>query len=549
VIRAPLKTCLRELGVAFFFLALAAVQLRPLLRDPLGSTLVGPDPLIDLWTVQWVSGHLLEPGQLYEGNIFAPSAHAAVYSDLSLGTAVLVAPFRVVPMDPVPLYNLSLLLALAFGGWGFCALSRELTGRASAGLIAGTLASFSSHQMSHIYHLNLLSTGWLALFLLGLHRLLKKPGWSTALLLGVSFTLSAQSTGYYAVAAAILALLFALVHARSLAHRGALLTAAGGALLALLLMAPYLRAFGEVRREEHLRRPLGMSENMAFHPGTDLSSVSYVDRAVLGAAGERLFPGFLTLALAAAALVLRPPRLAFGIGSVLLLFLLSLGPRLAVGSHALPLPYTWLFRIPLLEEMRHPYTFASVGVFLLAVLASQGFAASGLARNPWMGAAVVAASVLETLAPPPATAPLPRGLPPIYGLAFSKPPGILLEIPPLEPETLLWAARHGRAVANGAGAFLPRSTQLLERYLENHWLARHPNAVDDTPPSDYLVHETEVRYLILPVGRKPALGGLVSAFDSSRTFALLGTAADGDRLYEIRRDQPTVESEGKSLEK
>src|SRR5262245_55276631 len=134
---SPLRRLLREAGVACFFLALAAVATRPLATDVFRRTLPGPDPLIDLWTVNWLSGHLLQPSRLFDGNIFHPLGRAAVYSDLSLGTAVLLLPLRPFVDDPVPLYNLGVLLALAFGGWSFCALTRALTADLGAGLVAG----------------------------------------------------------------------------------------------------------------------------------------------------------------------------------------------------------------------------------------------------------------------------------------------------------------------------------------------------------------------------------------------------------------------------
>jgi hypothetical protein len=539
----------RELGVALFFLVLAAIALRPLAQDLKGSTLVGPDPLIDLWTVDWLSGHLLTPSVLYEGNIFAPARHAVVYSDLSLGTAVLVAPLRILVHDPIPLYNLSLGLALAFGGWSFCALGRHLTGSIPAGLLAGTLAAFSSHQMNHIYHLNLLSIGWLALFVLALDKLPERPSATTALLLAISFTLTAQSSGYYAVAALVLALLFALLHLRELTTPRTLAVAAGAALLALVLMAPYLRAYREVRSEEHLRRPLGMSETMAFHPSRDLSSVSYVDRAVLGTSGERLFPGFLVLLLSGVAFVRRAPRLLFPLAGTLLMFVLSLGPRLGFARMSLPLPYRLLFAIPAFDGMRHPYTFAAVGVFLLAVVAAQGFACLELSKAWWGGGLVVALGILETLAPPPGVRSFPSGIPPVYELTFALPPGVLLEVPPFEPDTLLWAARHQRPVANGAGAFAPSRSLLLERYIQNHWIARVPRSIDDSPPTDLLLNAFDVRYVVLPVGRRPGFAPLARAFDGSHIFAAVGTAPNGDRVYEIRRDQPIEEREGKSREK
>jgi hypothetical protein len=93
--------------VAAFFLALAVLATRPLALDLFGRSLPGPDPLIDLWTVHWLSGHALEPSRLFEGNIFHPLPHAALYSDLSLGTAVLVVPLRLFVEEPVLLYNLA----------------------------------------------------------------------------------------------------------------------------------------------------------------------------------------------------------------------------------------------------------------------------------------------------------------------------------------------------------------------------------------------------------------------------------------------------------
>jgi hypothetical protein len=527
------RLVVRELGVLLFFAALAAFALRPVLEDPSGSTLVGPDPLIDLWTVDWLSGHLLSPGSLYGGNIFQPVPHAVVYSDLSLGTAVLVAPLRALVKDPVPLYNLSLGIALAFGGWSFALLARRLTGSLPAGLLAGTLAAFSSHQLSHIYHLNLLTIGWLALLVVGLEACRSgTPGAGTLLLLAASAVLSAESSGYYAVGAALLALLFALVHARDLLEGRRLAIALGALVLALLLFVPYFRAYEGAVVRDALRRPLGMSEHMAWHPLADLSSVSYVDRAVFGSSGERLFPGFLTLLLAGLALLRKAPRIALPLAAVGLFYVLALGPRLALGGLSLPLPYRALFALPGLGAMRHPYTFAAIGGFFLALLAGAGLATLG--SRPLLQAALVAVAVLETAAPPPRVGPLPPGVPKIYDLAFSKGEGIVLEIPPFAPETLLFAARHQKPVANGAGAFAPKESLLLERYVQNHWLAGLPKAIDDSPPRDAIVEGGTIHTLIVPCGRKPALRALARALDASRTFVLLGEAPDGDRAYAVR---------------
>lgn len=530
----PLRLILRETVVAAFFLALAAFATRPLALDLGGRSLPGPDPLIDLWTVHWLSGHALEPSRLYEGNIFHPLTHAAVYSDLSMGTAVLLAPLRLLVRDPVPLYNLGLLLALAFGGWSFCALARTLTGDLAAGLLAGTLAAFGSHQLSHVYHLNLLSIGWLALLLLGLQRLASRPGAGALLLSGVSFALSVQSSGYYAVAAVILPLLFAAFRWRSLVEPRALTATLAAAALGALLTAPYLVVFDEVRERDGLRRPPGMSRSMAFQPARDLSSHGYLYGSVLGSEGERLFPGMLSLALAGVALARRRPHAGFYATASALLVVLSLGPELRLGEVVLPLPYRALFAIPPLDSMRHPYTFAAVATMTLSVLAGIG-AAAVTGSRAWIGALVVALAVAETLAPAPGTRAIPAGLPPVYERWAALPPGPVLEVPLAAPDVLLWAARHGGPVVNGDGAFLPRLHGRLDLLMQREWLKQAPEDVDATETAALIRDGLPVRYLIVPCGRQPSTCRLAGALNRSRLFPLIAELPDGDRLYEVLR--------------
>ena len=519
-----------------FFLALAAVFTRPLLRNPFGNMSAGPDPLIDLWTVNWVSGHLFSR-ELFGGNIFHPFPGAVLYSDLSLGTAVLVAPLRLVLRDPVPLYNAAVLLSLAFGGWAWALLGRALTGRPDAGLLTGVLAAFGSHQMYHVYHLNLLSTGFIALFVLGLLRLLDRPGPGPVLLAGVSFALSAQSSGYYAVACAVIGLVVATVRGQTLRERRTFAAASFAALLALTLTAPYLLSFRALRAREGqaLERDPTLSERMALQPTRDLSSHGYLYRMALGGAGERLFPGLLTLGLALVAAVRRRRHAGTLLLTAFVLLLLSLGPRLRLFGGEVTLPYSALFGLPPLDSMRHPYTFAAVATFLLAVAAGIGWSALALAQRKWAGAIVVTLAALETLAPPLAVREVPGGLPPAYVRLLSLPPGAALDLPVLEPDTLLWAARHGRPVVNGTGAFTPLYTATLDRQVRNHWLRRNPEDIDASRPAEFLRRAFDTRYVIVPTGRRRDLWDLSAAFDRSRAFRLVAEAEDGDRIYEIVR--------------
>ena len=525
-----------EAGIVLFFLLLALIATRPLAAGLRTTTFAGPDPLIDMWTLHWLTSHVLTPTEFFAGNVFYPATGAVLYSDLSLGTAVLMLPFRLFLDDPVPLYNIAVLLALTFSGWSFFLLARKLTGELWPALLAGVLAAFTSHQLYHLYHLNLLSTGWIALFLYGLHGLVRTPTWRKAVLVGASFSLAAQSSGYYAVACAMLAVVFLATHLGRFRHSSVIARTGLAIFVALVLTTPYAKVFSDLKERDGLRRPIGMSAQMSWRPLHDLGSESYVYGAVLGARGERMFPGLLAIALVAAAVRKRRKEDTFYFAAIVALGIIALGPTLKLWSLQLPLPYRALFAVPPLDAMRHPYSFAAVATMLFAVVAAKGLSRLDKTGRPWLGPAAVAVAVLETLAPAVRVREVAPGVPAVYREILTMKPGAILEIPVFEADTLIWAARHGMPVVNGAGAFVPPETGALERQILNHWVEDPPYEVDTSRPMNYLLERFAPRYVIVPVGRKPYLRRLAEAFDRSGRFSFVSESGDGDRLYQsVRR--------------
>jgi hypothetical protein len=527
----------RETAVVAFFLGLAMVATRPLILDLRGQTIAGADPATYLWSLNWSSGHLLRPAELFHGNIFFPAPYGLLYSSLCLGAAVLVLPFRLVVSDPVTLFNLGMLLTLAFSGWSFHLLTRSLTGNVWAGLLTGVLAAFGSGQMTHLYHFDFLCIGWIPLFLLGLHRLVQRPSWGAAALAGVSFSLSAQSNGYYGVAVVALALAFGVTHSRALLTPPALMRLTAASLLGAGLTLPYLLSYLDLGRLTTLSRSVGRSYVMAFHPTWALGSPAFLYSGLFGPDdGAAIFPGFIALVLTAIVVVRRPRHWAFYLASIGVLLVLSLGPAVNIGSHTLPLPYDALRRIPPFDSMRHPFTFAAVANFLLAVLAGLGWASLPLARRYWAGSLIVALAVCETFSPGPAVQKVPSGVPQAYEFLERKPEGGIFEVNVFSPEAVIWAARHGRPVVNGLGAFWPPHHGLLNLAVQNHWLKRVPADVDGSKPTRVLLaHMPGVRYLVLPPGERPEIERLAGALERSEVFGLLAEFPDGGRAYEIRR--------------
>ena len=538
--RALIASGSRELLLAMFFVGLAAYMTRPLAVDLRGQTLAGIDPPIYVWMVDWLARHLLQPSQLFEGNVFHPAPHAALYSDLALGSALLVAPLAPLVADPVPLYNLSVILTLAFGGWAFCALVRSLSGGVAAGLFAGITAAFGPHQMGHVYQLGLINIGGLALFLIGLHRTLERPNLRNASLTGVAFALNALSCAYFAVAATLLALVFAACNARALRSARPLAGFGAAALLALALLSPYLRAFSQVKEQPEVTRPLVASEDWAFKPGRDLTSRAWVYRRFWPRGGEALFPGVAVLGLGALGIARRCRSWSFLVLGALLLTVLSLGPNVPVLGLNLGLGYRTLFAIPPLDVMMHPYSFAAAARLLLCVLAGLGFGSLWvLASVRVRGLSLVVAAalgILEVAAPRLPVVAVARGIPPVYDLLAGLPEGAVLEVPLERRDAMIWAARHRRPVINGAGGVSPKVHGILERAIQTHWIrpARAGEAIDvDATRPTALLRLLPVRYLIIPAGRSPGLVPLREAVDRSRSFARVAAAGDGDVLYRV----------------
>lgn len=529
------RAWVRELAVAAFFVGLALWVIRPLPAGLDSQILMGPDPPIYVWTVDWLSGHLLDPGALFEGNIYHPVRHAVLLSDLAFGTALLVAPLRAWVRDPVTLYNLGLVLTLAFGGWSFQRLVQALTGSVAAGLLSGTLAAFGSHQLLHVPQLALVNIAGIALLLLALHRAFapRRP-WVQALGLGAAFAFNTLSSGYFAVAGTLLALVYALCHWRRFRTPGVFWTCLGAALVAAALLAPYVRAFLWLQATEHIERSLHANIAQAFRPLEDLGSQAYLYRGWLGATGQQLFPGFGCLFLAAWACRRRVAGWVFYLGATLVLLGLSLGPELRVGDTTLDLPYAVLFDVPPLNALMHPYSFAAVARLCLCVLAGMGLAVLAGSAARWALPVALVIGLAEVAAPPAAVRAQFAGLPEIYTALERLPPGPVLEIPVDSSDAMICAARSRRPMVNGSSGMAPRDHGALQRWMQREWLK--PSRAAGLPVlggTRTLVHlrAMDVRYVIVPAGREPRWRRLQEAFERSPDFTRLAGQPGLDTLY------------------
>lgn len=150
------------------------------------------DPLLQAWQVAW-TGHALatDPGALWQTNAFFPAKDALAFSDSLLGYAP-AGLFGDGPEAALIRYNLLFILAYALACAGGYALARQLGSSWQGAAVAGFAFAFAPWRLAHGGHLNILSTGGIALSLAmlarghgfslrdGYHPDRARPGWALA---------------------------------------------------------------------------------------------------------------------------------------------------------------------------------------------------------------------------------------------------------------------------------------------------------------------------------------------------------------------------------
>jgi hypothetical protein len=373
-------------NAAALFLGLTVLLTWPLASRLASATLpMGPDGDLFIWTLAWnAHAFISQPLAIFDANIYHPLRHTLAFSENLIGSAFISAPIQWTTGNPVLALNLVALLSVALCGLGACVLARRLGISPAGAIVAGVIFAFSPPRFFRTGQLHLGVVQWIPFALASLHAYLDGGRRRDLRLAAAFFALQVLSSGHGA-AFLVLALGGLLVwrfasgtpvdparRLRDLGIPGALLLAP-----AALIYLPYQA----VQHEMGLRRSL---ENWAVTPGSFLAAPTHVQTSLLSllpgprileTASAYLFPGFLPLLLAAAALGPLAFRRAGAISQlkqiwfyVVLMFVsvwLSIGPPLGLW----PLVY-WL---PGMSFIRVPSRFTMLAVLGLAIVAAAGF--------------------------------------------------------------------------------------------------------------------------------------------------------------------------------
>jgi hypothetical protein len=469
----------------FVFLAAAGFATLPLSVDLSTRLPNNADAVYSAWALKAMCGGHASFQEPFRGNVFYPDTESLLYAQPLISLALQIAPLCAANLEPVTLFNLTLLLSIALSALGAWFLAREITGSPQAALVAAVIFALTSANYDSAARIQIVASQWTPFCLLFLIRFCRSGLTRDAVLTGTAFALQALSCTYFEIFLAILLILSIPLLVRlaggiaEARHRvkGALIAAGIAAGLALPV---------NIAQRIHLDPVLtnrSQAQQITLSFFTDVLPANLIYGNALGrksvAYDALYFPGLVPLALVAlflAAILRRRVNRGVkptGLGALafigVLAFLFAFGAEVSTRWGEVPGPLSLFAAVPGLGQARVPSRFLMFSRLALAMVAATG-AQRILGQVPamqWFRASVIASlCFLEHLSVPLETWVIPRKseLPKVYAWLESAGPSVgpILEFPPapqrLRREEAAWlhtSAFHEVPVANGFSSFRP----------------------------------------------------------------------------------------------
>jgi hypothetical protein len=355
----------------------------------------GGDPVFSAWRLAHIAHQLAhDPRHLFDGNIFYPATNTFAYSDATLLQGFVGAPFILAGADPLLVSNVILLAGFPLVALGFFALGWRLTGDARAALLTAMLGAMATLRFEQYSHVEMLLTPFIPLSIVVLIDLVLRPSRRRGALLGllvVGQWLSGMYLGlmlllWLVPLGGILVLAWA-----SRPYRPLLEGVAAGAVVVIVgfgsVAIPYLQAQKAHGGWGNFTITDFSAEGRDYRQPSVRSWLGPKMTTEKGLGERRLFPGFVTPALAAGALTAAPAGLVTAAAiSGALAFDWSLGRR--------GLTYDDIQkRVPAFTGMRVPARFSVFAVTSLIMLAALGSARLLAAADRRRAGAIATAAI------------------------------------------------------------------------------------------------------------------------------------------------------------
>ena len=155
------------------------------------------DPLFSTWAIWWNAQVVPFSEAWWNAPIFHPAGNAMALADHRVGLGVITTPLIWAGASPLIAYNVAFLASFFLSAAAGYALALTVTGHRPAAFVGGLVFGFHPFRAAHLEHVELLSSYWLAVALLCLHRWVRsRSRWPLAGL-ALALTLQALTSGYY----------------------------------------------------------------------------------------------------------------------------------------------------------------------------------------------------------------------------------------------------------------------------------------------------------------------------------------------------------------
>jgi hypothetical protein len=168
------------------------------------------DPLLSTWTLWWNAEVVPFTEAWWRGLAFYPAEDTLSYSDHRVGLGLITTPLIVAGASPLAAHNVAFVLSFLLSAISAYALGWTLTRNRGAAFVGGLVFGFHPFRAEHLPHLELLSSYWLPVVFLALHRwadvaarVTRETAW-WLLALAAALTLQALTCGYYFVFSGVL---------------------------------------------------------------------------------------------------------------------------------------------------------------------------------------------------------------------------------------------------------------------------------------------------------------------------------------------------------
>jgi hypothetical protein len=306
------RSAVREPLIFLAFLALTAAMTWPWVLHLSDGVPDAGDTYSHAYFLWWGYYQTLhEPLNLFHATVFYPYKYTLAFGESDYGISLIFFPLFAIGLRPLTIYSVAALTSFAFSGYGAFRLARTLSGSNVVAWTAGVIFAFVPFRFQHLNHLPELFAGWIPLVFEALLLFAREHSWKRAGWLALTFVMNALTCLTWFVLVLIpLGLSGILLLTRNRTWRSAAVWLRLGAacLMASILLLPFLLPYVYVARTFGFVRDASEVQTYSAVPINWLAIANNRLWQGLGAAGARsemaLFPGFLPLLLALAALLL-----------------------------------------------------------------------------------------------------------------------------------------------------------------------------------------------------------------------------------------------------